>query len=218
MKHRTGLFVTAALILTVLFPAVVSAASAAVSMSGNKVANIGDTITVTVTYRGDSLGYVNGHLTYNTDALEYVSGGSSRGNTGLVQLKTYADNAGGKLSFKVKFRAAGAGSAKLNLETLETQNLDGDADMGTPSAGMTVKIAEVAESRTSETESSSTAQSRTVESSDTEPSEAAESSEITGESENQMPEKNILSYLVLLIAGLAVIVLIVLVVIRMKKK
>lgn len=144
MKHMIKK-ITAVLLLTALLcpicPAdVFGASGASVSISGDRNVKAGEVLTVIVTYKGSSLGYVNGHLTYDTDQLEYLSGGSSQGNAGLVQVKAYADDASGKLAFPVKFRAVGSGSTVLNLETLESQNLDGDQDMGTPSSNMTVKV------------------------------------------------------------------------------
>lgn len=145
MKHRIKKITVFLLLIALLCPvspaAVFGAGGASVSISGDKAVKEGEVLTVTVTYKGSSLGYVNGHLIYDTDRLEYLSGGSSQGNAGLVQLKAYADDAGGRLSFPVKFRAVGSGSTDLSLETLESQNLDGDQDMGTPSANMTVKVA-----------------------------------------------------------------------------
>lgn len=145
MKHRIKKITVFLLLIVLLCPvspaAVFGAGGASVSISGDKAVKEGEVLTVTVTYKGSSLGYVNGHLIYDTDRLEYLSGGSSQGNAGLVQLKAYADDAGGRLSFPVKFRAVGSGSTDLSLETLESQNLDGDQDMGTPSANMTVKVA-----------------------------------------------------------------------------
>lgn len=193
-------------------------ASSAVSMSGARTVKNGDMITIKVTYKGESLGYVNGHLTYDTRRLEYVSGGSSQGNAGLVQLKQYADNADGKLSFKVKFRAVSAGSVNLSLETLETQNLDGDADMGTPSAGMTVDIVKSSSgAQSSEPSSSETGSSS--EEPETSQTEAQTQESTQAEDETSGPEKDgSASYSVLLIAAIVIAALILIIVMRLKKK
>ena len=120
MKRRIQIITAVLLLLTMLVPASVFGADSSVSITGGKSAKVGDTVTVTVTYRGDALGYVNGQLTYDNSKMEYLSGGSSQGDAGLVELKEYASDASGKLSFQVKFRAVDSGSVALNLETLET--------------------------------------------------------------------------------------------------
>lgn len=218
MRKPIGLLTAALLAMIMLFPAAAFGASATVSISGATNVKAGEVMTVTVTYKGDSLGYVNGHLTYNTDRLEYLSGGSSRGNAGLVQLKEYADNAEGKLSFKVKFRAVSAGTAQLNLETLETQNLDGDADMGTPSAGMTANIVKAAEPQT--TEAASEEESSSDEESDTsqETLQETESSSAADESSIQEKEGGSIPYPVLAAAAIVIIALIVIITIRLKRR
>lgn len=227
MKHMIKR-ITAVLLLSALLcpvcPAAVSGASgASVSMSGDRNVKAGEVLTVTITYRGSSLGYVNGHLTYDTDQLEYLSGGSSQGNAGLVQLKAYADDAGGRLSFPVKFRAVGSGSVVLNLETLESQNLDGDQDMGTPSASMSVKVAEGASAATAAPSKEQTSDRKeTQESARSEnPSEYDGSAADEGEASAKTEDKSSVPVIPLL-AGAAVlaaaVVIIIVALVRKKKK
>lgn len=218
MKQITRVITAVLLVMALAVPQAAFGASSAVSMSGARTVKNGDMITIKVTYKGESLGYVNGHLTYDTRRLEYVSGGSSQGNAGLVQLKQYADNADGKLSFKVKFRAVSAGSVNLSLETLETQNLDGDADMGTPSAGMTVDIVKSSSgAQSSEPSSSETGSSS--EEPETSQTEAQTQESTQAEDETSGPEKDgSASYSVLLIAAIVIAALILIIVMRLKKK
>lgn len=194
MKRRIQIITAVLLLLTMLVPASVFGADSSVSITGGKSAKVGDTVTVTVTYRGDALGYVNGQLTYDNSKMEYLSGGSSQGDAGLVELKEYASDASGKLSFQVKFRAVDSGSVALNLETLETQNLDGDQSMGTPSASRTLRITgsqsaatdSSQEDATTEpetdasTEATETGETQTTESESGEPSDTADSGEENG--------------------------------------
>ena len=72
---------TAVILLVMMFPAAAFAAGANVSMTGGTV-KVGEIITVTVTYRGNALGYVNGMLSYDNSKLQYLSGGSSQGDDG----------------------------------------------------------------------------------------------------------------------------------------
>lgn len=194
MKRRIQIITAVLLLLTMLVPASVFGADSSVSITGGKSAKVGDTVTVTVTYRGDALGYVNGQLTYDNSKMEYLSGGSSQGDAGLVELKEYASDASGKLSFQVKFQAVDSGSVALNLETLETQNLDGDQSMGTPSASRTLRITgsqsaatdSSQEDATTEpetdasTEATETGETQTTESESGEPSDTADSGEENG--------------------------------------
>lgn len=211
MKKITGLIIAAAL-LSLIFPAAVFGASSSVSISGGSSVKMGDTVTVTVTYKGSSLGYVNGQLTYDNSRLEYLSGGSSQGDAGLVELKNYADNADGKLSFKVKFRAVGTGSVALNLETLETQNLDGDQSMGTPSASKTIKVtdAERTETTTEEVTSEETSSEETI---------IPTSEETSADSqEQQKTDGGGISYPMMSIIAAVLIVLIVLIAVKLRKR
>lgn len=180
MKKRIGIMTAVMMFAVMLIPGMAFAASSSVSISGGGSAQVGKTVTVTVTYKGSNLGYVNGQMTYDNSKLEYVSGGSSKGDTGLVQLKTYADDASGKLSFTVKFKATGSGSVNLNLETLETQNIDGDQSMGTPSASKTVKVTAAAkadENTKATTETKETTQEETTMQENTMPADEDSSSE-----------------------------------------
>lgn len=203
---------TAILLLTLLFPVLVFGASSSASLSGSSSVQEGDTVTITVTYKGDSLGYVNGQLTYDTSKLEYISGGTSQGNAGLVELKSYADNADGKMSFKLRFKAVGSGSVSLNLETLETQNLDGDQDMGSPSASKTVNIAEKAETQTTESTEADITEPDTE--SDTEMYH--ESS--TVQTQNSESVSGDISYPLIGIIAAVLLILIVLIIKKLKKK
>ncbi|MCQ4637308.1 hypothetical protein NE619_11290 [Anaerovorax odorimutans] len=185
MRKTIKIWTAAAVLLAVLVPWAAFAASSSVSVSGGS-AQVGKTVTVTVTYKGDSLGYVNGQMTYDNSKLEYLSGGSSQGDAGLVQLKSYADDASGKISFKVKFKAKNSGNVKLSLETLETQNLDGDQDMGSPSAGSTVKITAAA---TTEATKESTTQETTTEETTIQPA-TSPADETTGMDQDLTQQKD----------------------------
>lgn len=212
MKKKIGLIAAALVLSLVVFPAAVFGASSSVSISAGNSIKVGDTVTVTVTYKGSSLGYVNGQMTYDNSKLQYVSGGSSTGDAGLVELKTYADDASGRLSFKVKFKAVGTGSVNLNLETLETQNLDGDQSMGTPSASKTVMVAAAEQTETTEKETASETPSSSVETT------AAAPTESSGEVQNQQEAGNGLSYPLLSIIAAVLVLLIVLVAVKLGKR
>ena len=225
MKRRIQIITAAALLLVLLVPASVFGADSSVSITGGKAAKVGDTVTVTVTYRGDSLGYVNGQLTYDNSKVEYLSGGSSQGDAGLVELKEYTSDASGKLSFQVKFRAVDSGSVALNLETLETQNLDGDQSMGTPSASRTLRITGSQNAATDESEASTTTEPETDAS--LESSESAETGESqTPESESSEPSDNTagsseesgINFVTVGVIAAIILILIAIIVIVLKRK
>ncbi|NBI64419.1 hypothetical protein D3Z38_15525 [Clostridiales bacterium] len=215
MKKRIRLCVAAMFLLSAMIPAAVFGASSSVSISGSGSADVGKTVTVTVTYKGSSLGYVNGQLTYDNSKLQYLSGGSSQGDAGLVELKAYADDASGKLSFHVKFKAVDAGNTGLNLETLETQNLDGDQDMGQPSASKTVNVK--AAPTTAEAEDSTTEET-TEETTQAATAAPTETAPIDEQAQAERQESEETSYLPVVGIGAVILILIIAVVIGLKKK
>lgn len=220
MKKRISILIGAVLLLSLLFPATAFGATASVSMKGAKSAGVGDTLTITVTYKGDALGYVNGQITYDTDKLEYLSGGSSQGDAGLVELKSYASDATGKLSFNVKFKAVGSGSTNLTLETLETQNLDGDQSMGNPSANRSLSIA-AAQTQTTE----STAAEETT----AEETEVTQTTETSGAVAEDTQETDVsaaddgqnaggVNYVIVGVVAAVILILIAIIAIALKRK
>lgn len=140
MKRLARHLAVIMVIAIIAMPIHVYAADSKVSISGGKTAAVGSTVTVTVVYSGNSIGFVNGQMTYDNSKLEYISGGTSQGDAGLVQLKTYSTDATGKIIFKIRFKAVGAGKQNLNVSTIETQNIDGDQSMGAPSAKMAFTV------------------------------------------------------------------------------
>lgn len=216
MKKRIKLCIAAVFLLSAMIPATVFGASSSVSISGSGSADVGKTVTVTVTYKGSSLGYVNGQLSYDNSKLQYLSGGSSQGDAGLVELKAYADDASGKLAFRVKFKAVGSGSTGLDLETLETQNLDGDQDMGQPSASKTVTIKSAPTTETTEESTIEETTEETTQAATTAPTEASQSDE-QAQAQRQESEGGV-SYLVVIGIGAVILILIIAVAIGLRKK
>lgn len=221
MKRRIQIITAVLLLLNMLVPASVFGADSSVSITGGKSAKVGDTVTVTVTYRGDALGYVNGQLTYDNSKMEYLSGGSSQGDAGLVELKEYASDASGKLSFQVKFRAVDSGSVALNLETLETQNLDGDQSMGTPSASRTLRITGSQSAATDPSQEDATTESETdasTESEETGETQAAESE--SGESSDTADsgEESDVNFVVVGVIAAVILILIAIIAIALRRK
>lgn len=218
MKKRIKLCVAAVFLLSAMMPAAVFGASSSASISGSGSADVGKTVTVTVTYKGSSLGYVNGQLTYDNSKLRYLSGGSSQGDAGLVELKAYADDASGKLSFRVKFKAVGSGNTGLSLETLETQNLDGDQDMGQPSASKKVNIKAAPTTVATEESKAEETTEETTQETTAAPTEAAQLESDDQTRAEQQETKGEVSYLPVIGIGAVTLILIIAVIIGLKKK
>lgn len=226
MKNRIRMTAVMVMTAVLLLPVIVLAADTSVSISGGGPVKEGETTTVTVTYKGDSLGFVDGELRYDSDSLEYLSGGSSQGNSGVVQLKRWSDNASGVITFSLKFRGIHEGTVDLDLKTYETQNLDG-IGMSRPSANQSVKVMEgeqqttavqtetqetttaVTETQTEETESAGQEDLATVESEWNTTEEPVEAEE----AKDTLP-----TYLPIVIAIVLIIIIIAVVVIRKKKR
>lgn len=228
MKNRIR--TVAAMVMTAVFllPVIAFAADTNVSISGGSSVKEGETTTVTVTYKGDSLGFVDGELRYDSDSLEYLSGGSSQGNNGVVQLKRWSDNASGVITFSLKFRGLREGAVDLDLKTYETQNLDG-IGMSRPSANKSLKVMEGEQqttvAQTTETQEITTADTETqtegTESAGQENLATVESEWNTAEEPTEAEEEaqdNLSTYLPIVIAILLIVIVIAVVVIRKKKR
>ena len=129
----TGLVI---LLLTIFFT-VPAAAGSSVIISGSKSVNQGDSFTVTVTFKGDDIGRVDGQMTYDSSVLSYVSGGSSKGDNGYIEL---ADaGTGEELTFNLKFKASGEGTTSLKVTTQGVYNLE-EEYIDAPSGAMQVSV------------------------------------------------------------------------------
>lgn len=129
----TGLVI---LLLTIFFT-VPAAAGSSVVISGSKSVNQGDSFTVTVTFKGDDIGRVDGQMTYDSSVLSYVSGGSSKGDNGYIEL---ADaGTGEELTFNLKFKASGEGTTSLKVTTQGVYNLE-EEYIDAPSGAMQVSV------------------------------------------------------------------------------
>lgn len=213
-----------------LLPVIALAADTSVSISGGSPVKEGETTTVTVTYKGDSLGFVDGELRYDSDSLEYLSGGSSQGNNGVIQLKRWSDNASGVITFSLKFRGLHEDTVALNLKTYETQNLDG-IGMSRPSANTSLKVMEgepqTTTAKTTETQETTIAETETqveeTESTDTGSQNLAtvesEWNSTAGEpAEAEVTKDTLPTMLPILIAILVIVIIVVVVIVRRKKR
>ena len=142
----TGLMI----LLLMIFFTVPAAAGSSVVISGSKSVNQGESFTVTVTFKGDDIGRVDGQMTYDSSVLSYVSGGSSKGDNGYIEL---ADaGTGEELTFNLKFKASGEGTTSLKVTTQGVYNLE-EEYIDAPSGEMQVSVnGNETESMTDETQ------------------------------------------------------------------
>ena len=108
LRFLIALVVVFSLAIPVISPGVFAASS--VSISGGDNVKGGDTFNVAVTFSGGDVGRVDAQMTYDTDQLTYISGGTSKGNTGYIQLKSAGTE--GAIVFNIKFQAISDGSAR----------------------------------------------------------------------------------------------------------
>ena len=129
----TGLMI----LLLMIFFTVPAAAGSSVVISGSKSVNQGESFTVTVTFKGDDIGRVDGQMTYDSSVLSYVSGGSSKGDNVYIEL---ADaGTGEELTFNLKFKASGEGTTSLKVTTQGVYNLE-EEYIDAPSGTMQVSV------------------------------------------------------------------------------
>lgn len=137
LKTRRCLMTGLVILLLTIFFTVPAAAGSSVVISGSKSVNQGDSFTVTVTFKGDDIGRVDGQMTYDSSVLSYVSGGSSKGDNGYIEL---ADaGTGEELTFNLKFKASGEGTTSLKVTTQGVYNLE-EEYIDAPSGAMQVSV------------------------------------------------------------------------------
>lgn len=128
-----------ALIIIVL-PASAFAASASASVSSSTV-KPGDTVTVTVTFRGTDIGVVDGTFSYDPSILQYTGGAgtSGGGGSGLIKLVTSAPNSS-SLTATMTFKALKAGSATVSAKADLILSYHEEKPLGTASASTRVTV------------------------------------------------------------------------------
>ena len=99
------------------------AASAKVSIDCPKEIKKGETFEAIVKYEASDLSRVYAELEYNQNEIEYISGGNSSGNSGWILLKK-ANDEGGTLNFKLKFKAIKNGETSFRIDTIEAYDIN----------------------------------------------------------------------------------------------
>lgn len=204
LRRIIAFIVVFALVVPVISPGVFAASSA--SITGGDEVEGGDTFTVAVTFSGGDVGRVDAQMLYDTDSLSYISGGTSKGDTGYIQLKKAGTE--GAIVFNIKFQAISEGSTELQVTTNEMYDLD-EASMDTPTAYKTISIQGDAEEEELITEPPDEEEPE-------EPSSLVGVDEKTEESEE--PNTDILLILLAIAVVLFIIIVIISAVIAKKKR
>lgn len=135
LRKAIAFVIVMAMTIPLLAPGVFAASSVSINCSDSVKG--GETFTVAVVFSGGDVGRVDAQMYYDTDQLTYVSGGTSKGDTGFIQLKSAGTE--GAIVFNIKFQALTDGAAQVQVTTNEMYDLD-EREMGTPSANKTINI------------------------------------------------------------------------------
>lgn len=134
-KTRLLIFILIISLLIAALPMTGLAASVSVSASSRTV-DVGDTVNVTVTFKGSNIGAVQASFSYDSSVLQYVSGsGTSNGSIALV-----ASGSGqSSLSTTIQFRAKAAGSSSVSVSASTVLSWD-EADLGSGSGSTSITV------------------------------------------------------------------------------
>ncbi len=137
IKYKKTFAVTLALLLFVL-PAVASASVTISTSADNTAVQPGDTVEVTITVSGKGMAIAEGLFTYDPAVLTYTEseGGASDGFLNMVSAqKGGADT----LTARIRFTAAGAGSANIEVSIEKVLGYDGK-EQGSAKSNVSVSV------------------------------------------------------------------------------
>lgn len=142
--HRNRLFTRLAAVLLGLcllcgMAATVSADANAVIAFSAASLSVGDTLTVTVTFSGSSVGAVDATLSYDAAVLQFISGNDASGGGGVIRLAGYATAEVDSLKFTLTFKALQAGSSTVRIDSSTVYSWE-EQLLGSPTAGATVSV------------------------------------------------------------------------------
>ncbi len=112
--------------------------NAVIAFSASSLA-VGDTLTVTVTFSGSSVGAVDAALSYDAAILQFISGNDASGGGGVVRLAGYATAEAASLRFVLTFKALKAGSSTVRIDSSTVYSWE-EQLLGSPTAGATVSV------------------------------------------------------------------------------
>lgn len=141
----------AALLLTALPFSVAAAANATIAFSSSTL-KPDDTLTVTVTFSGDTVGAVDASLSYDSSVLQFVSGDSASGGGGVLRIAAYASSESSTLRVALTFKAIAAGSSTIQITDSSVYAWD-ESLIGNPTAGATVRVTDVSLSQNADLKS-----------------------------------------------------------------
>lgn len=116
MRKNLKFIIVLATVLTIvcsLFSFEAFAASAVIGFSKNTV-DVGDSVTVSVSVKGNNMTGADLNITYNQDVLTYVSG-ADNGGAGVLKIVDMTLEEATSKSYSITFKAAKAGSAQISV-------------------------------------------------------------------------------------------------------
>ncbi|MBQ0079193.1 MAG: hypothetical protein KBS66_04775 [Eubacterium sp.] len=150
LRHIVRILALVAIIITIgPMSALQADAGSVINIDTKTSVNVGDTFTVTVSFKGNDVGRVDGQMTYDSSVVSYISGGSSKGDSGYVQLSDAGT--GEPIKFNLKFKAVGPGSSKMAVSTNGIYNFD-EEFIDAPASSKSVTVNGEAEETTEATE------------------------------------------------------------------
>lgn len=138
MRNFKIIRVVMALLLCMIMAQPVSAANISAKIYMPEKVKAGESFSITVEYQGDDFSRVDAQLEYDTEYIKYVSGGTSSGNSGIVQLSDYGDE-NGDIDFVLEFEAKKEGQSTVFVDTSELYNY-GEEYLQVEQASMNVNI------------------------------------------------------------------------------
>lgn len=98
--------------------------SISVGLTGNNSCNIGDTVTLSLTYKGTQFGTAKAEIKYDPKVLQYESCTAvAHGGNGVISI-SLTSGGSDTLSCMIKFKAIKAGNAYVEAHTIEAYGLD----------------------------------------------------------------------------------------------
>ena len=98
--------------------------SISADLTGNNSCNIGDTVTLSLTYKGTQFGTAKAEIEYDTSVLQYESCSAvAYGGNGVISI-SLTSGGSDTLSCMIKFKAIKAGDAYVKAHTIEAYGLD----------------------------------------------------------------------------------------------
>ena len=141
---RIVTFAVACLLLISMIPFIASAAPPAATVSFSApTANVGETVTATVSFFADNIGYAEATLTYNDALLEFLPAESenSTGGAGNIRLMAISGaTSASVLTSQLRFRAKAAGKVTVAIQESSLYSMEDESLLGNPKTSAEITL------------------------------------------------------------------------------